>query len=88
VVSLTPVDARLLYYYGAPIPVVDATALRAQAAHDPLRLVTEHAHKAALPDGIERCATERFTPYIKRRRSAQILTLAADCSTPTGDRAP
>ncbi|MBC7162530.1 MAG: glycosyltransferase family 39 protein [Immundisolibacter sp.] len=88
VLSLAPVDARLLYYYGAPIPVVDAAGLRAQAAHGPVRLVMEDARLPALPEGIERCASERFTPYLKRRRSAQILTLAADCSTPTADRAP
>ena len=78
--SLEPVDARLLYYYGAPIPVVDAAKLRALAANRPLRLVVERADAAALPAGLARCETQRFTPYLKRQRSALVLTVAADCS--------
>ena len=80
VLSLTPVDARLLYYYGAPIPVVDAAPVRARAAHGPLRLVVENARDPGLPGGIDRCATERFTPYLKRRRTAQVLMLGTHCA--------
>ena len=80
VLSLMPVDARLLYYYGAPIPVVDAATVRARAAHGPLRLVVENARDPGLPDGIDRCATERFTPYLKRRRTAQVLMLGTHCA--------
>jgi 4-amino-4-deoxy-L-arabinose transferase-like glycosyltransferase len=87
--SLTPVDARLLYYYGAPIPLVDTAALGAGAAHGPLRVLFEDARNATLPPGIARCAIERFTPYLKRRRSALLMTIAqssdsGNCPPPSG----
>ena len=81
--SLTPVDARLLYYLGKPIPLIDSSALAAQAAQGPLRLVFENAREVALPAGIARCETQRFTPYLKRNRSALVLTVAADCTAPS-----
>jgi 4-amino-4-deoxy-L-arabinose transferase-like glycosyltransferase len=81
--SLTPIDARLLYYLGAPIPVVDTATLGARAAQGPLRLVFEDAREVALPAGIARCETRRFTPYLKRNRSALVLTVAADCTAPS-----
>ncbi len=78
--ALQPVDARLLYYYGAPIRQIDAATLQAKAAQKPLRLVIENAARMTLPEGIERCEVRRFTPYLKRRRSAMLLTVAADCA--------
>lgn len=81
--SLTPVDARLLYYVGAPIPLIDNATLVARAAQGPLRLVFEDARDGALPAGIARCETERFTPYLKRNRSVLVLTVAADCTAPS-----
>lgn len=80
VYSLTPVDARLLYYYGAPIPLIDSATLAARAARGPLRVLFEDARDAAPPPGVARCAVERFTPYLKRTRSALLLTVAADCA--------
>jgi len=80
VYSLTAVDARLLYYFGAPIRRIDTAALGARATQGPLRLVFEDARDVALPAGIARCAVERFTPYLKRKRSALVLTVAADCA--------
>ncbi len=81
--SLQPVDARLLYYYGAPIRLLDAATLQDKAAHGPLRLVIEDAREAELPVGAQRCRVERFMPYLKRRRTALLLTVAADCAAPT-----
>jgi len=80
--SLQPVDARLLYYYGAPIRQIDAATLQAKAARAPLRLVIENAARTTLPEGIARCEVRRFTPYLKRHRSAMLLTVAADCAAP------
>ncbi len=80
VYSLMPVDARLLYYYGAPIPRIDSATLAARAARGPLRVLFEDARDAALPADIARCKTQRFTPYLKRTRSALLLTVAADCA--------
>lgn len=78
--SLQPVDARLLYYYGAPIRTLDVATLQAKAAQEPLRLVIENADRTTLPAGIERCEVQRFTPYLKRQRTALLLTVAADCA--------
>lgn len=77
--SLQAVDARLLYYYGAPIRLLDAAALPAKAAQQPLRLVVEDARQADLPAGLVRCRVERFTPYLKSQHTALLLTVAADC---------
>lgn len=82
VVSLAPVDARLLYYYGAPIRQIDAATLQAKAAQEPLRLVIENPARTTLPEDIARCEVRRFTPYLKRHRSAMLLTVAADCAAP------
>ena len=80
--SLQPVDARLLYYYGAPIRQIDTATLQAKAAQKPLRLVIENADRITLPEGIARCEVRRFTPYLKRRRSAMLVTVATDCAAP------
>lgn len=83
VFSLQPVDARLLYYYGAPIRLLDPATLQARAASGPVRLVLENADSAAVPAGIARCEVRRFTPYLKRQRTALLLTVAATCVAPT-----
>jgi len=78
--TLQAVDARLLYYYGMPIRLLDPATLQAKAAHEPVRLVIENADHAVLPAGIKRCEVRRFTPYLKRQRTALLLTVAADCA--------
>lgn len=80
VFTLQPVDARLLYYYGAPIRQIDAATLQAKVARAPLHLVVENYAKITLPEGIERCGVQRFTPYLKRGRTALLLTVATDCA--------
>ena len=42
----------------------------------------ENAARTTLPEGIARCEVRRFTPYLKRHRSAMLLTVAADCAAP------
>jgi len=80
VFTLQPVDARLLYYYGAPIRQIDAATLQANVAQAPLHLVIENYAKITLPEGSERCGVQRFTPYLKRGRTALLLTVATDCA--------
>lgn len=86
--TLQAVDARLLYYYGAPIRLLDPATLQAKAAHEPVRLVIENADHGVLPAGIERCEVQRFTPYLKRQRTALLLTVAATCTAPTAISGP
>jgi hypothetical protein len=86
--SLQAVDARLLYYYGAPIRRLDPASLQAKAAQGPVRLVIEDADRADLPAGVERCEVRRFSPYLKRRRTALLLTVAARCAAARAEPDP
>jgi 4-amino-4-deoxy-L-arabinose transferase-like glycosyltransferase len=86
--SLQAVDARLLYYYGAPIRRLDPASLQTRAARGPVRLVIEDADRADLPAGVERCEVRRFSPYLKRRRTALLLTVAARCAAARADPDP
>lgn len=77
------VDARLLYYYEAPIPVVrDAAALRALAARGPLRVVVTDERRAELPADLPWCNAGEFSPYLKPKHTAQVLGIGAACPAP------